>query len=150
MADQPLQDRKGIVVVEVLEARLPRKDQVTDSDGYVKVSVVTPDGTHEVGQTKVIYDKEYPVFNHTAKADAVSIKSTIFFELFDKDFLNQNDYIASVYIPIRRLLSENNNGKPVTLDFPNGWLKVSLTWLAGDEHNCDSNCVHDYDKKLTG
>lgn len=80
----------------------------------------------------MIWDANNPIYNHTTKTKEVSIKSTVFFELYDKDIMNQNDYIASVYVPIKRLLSENNNGKPTTLEFPDGWLKVSLTWLVND------------------
>ena len=72
------------------------------------------------------------MFNHTSKIEPVSIASTIFFEVFDKDLFNQNDYIASVYIPIKKLLREDNNGKAIVLEFPDGWLKVLLTWLANE------------------
>ncbi|KAI1291013.1 hypothetical protein HDE_07719 [Halotydeus destructor] len=126
------QDKKGVVVIEVLDAKLPRKDQVTASDGYVKLSIVGPTGDHKVGRTKILWDLDHPVFNQTFKVEHVSIMSTIFFEVYDRDLVATDDYIGSVYIPIKKMLKDNLNGKVHNLTFPDGSLNACVTWL-GDE-----------------
>lgn len=119
--------------MDILEAKLPPKDTfMSASDGYVKLSIKGPAGDIQAGQTKVIWDTARPVFNHTFKIERISISSTVFFEIFDKDMMGGDDYIATIYIPIKKILSDHENGKPITLKFPDGWIKTSVTWLGNE------------------
>lgn len=125
-------DKKGIVIVDVLEGYIPKKDTVTASDGYVKVSTMGPADDLEAGQTRTKWDTHDPVFNHTIKIDGVSMSSTIFFEIFDKDMIGGDDYIGTVYVVVKKIVRDGMNSKIIKLDFPDGWLKVSVTWLGNE------------------
>lgn len=125
-------DKKGIVVIDVLNATLPKKDTMTSTDGYVKLSIMGPAGDNDVGQTKVHWDTKQPTFNHTFKVEEVSIASTIFFEIFDRDILDSDDYIATVYLTMKKILQRSQNGKAITLPFPDGSLRVAVTWLGNE------------------
>jgi hypothetical protein len=126
-------DKKGIVIIDVLDAKLPNKDTMTSSDGYVKVSTMGPAGDLLAGKTKVIWDNNNPSWNHTFKVERVSMASTIFFELFDKDMIGGDDYIATAYIAIKKIVRDGLNSKVIKLDFPDGSIRVTVTWLTNEE-----------------
>ena len=136
----------GIVVIDLLDAKVPRKDMMTASDVYVKIEIKSEDDiTRRIGETKVIWDSDTPTFNETLKAEKISITSTIFFEIFDKDLMGPDDYIATVYAPIKNVLRDDLNHKKIKLNFkqPSNhdgkknppeefFLNVKVSWIAYD------------------
>ena len=127
-------DKTGIVIIDVLDAFVPQKDTLTHSDTYVKVVMKSPqDGDKTVGKTKVLWDTDRPVFNQTLKLERVSILSTVFFELFDRDMMGPDDYIAAVYAALRTILREERNHKTIRLPFLlQYYLRVKISWIADE------------------
>ena len=144
------QDKEGMLVIDVIDAFVPQKDYLTHSDTYVKVVIRNPmkddiiDGKKvtdanpiyyapavKVGKTKVVWDTDRPVFNTTLKLENVSISSTIFFELFDRDMLDHDDFIASLYAALKSLLKEERNHQVIKLPFLGDYfLRVKISWIA--------------------
>lgn len=130
--DGERKEKMGIIIVDVLDAYVPQKDTITPSDTYVKVVVKSPiDGNIPIGKTKIVWDTDHPVFNKTLKIEQVSITSTVFFEIFDKDVMGPDDYIAAVYAAIKTLLKQDRNHKEIRLFFQSQYyLKVKISWIA--------------------
>ena len=129
--DGSQKEKTGIVVIDVLDALVPQKDTVTFSDPYVKIFIKSHvDGHVMLGKTKVVWDTDRPVFNTTVKREKVPISSTVFFEVLDKDMLGPDDYIASVYKPIKTVLKKEMNHKTMVLYFLNKYfLRVKISWI---------------------
>lgn len=130
-------EKRGIVVVDILDAYVPKKDTMTQSDTYVRVEIKNMDRRQSMSETKVVWDTEMPVFNQTFKEEKVPITSTIFFELFDKDMMGPNDYIGTVYAPIKNILRDGMNHKKIKLNFKydnksDYYLNVKISWMAYD------------------
>lgn len=127
-------EKTGIVVIDVLDAYVPQKDTLTHSDAYVKVVVKSPlDGDVKVGRTKVVWDSERPVFNKTVKMENVSILSTVFFEIFDRDMMGPDDYIAAVYAALKSILRQERNHQAIKLHFMSEYyLRVKISWIANE------------------
>lgn len=155
------QDKLGIVVIELIDAVVPKKDTITASDTYVKIEIkptnddkipgaktqendgaknlgANQDGveTLKVDTSKVIWDTNHPSFNATFKMEKVSIRSLITFAIYDKDMMGPNDFIGTVSISIRKVLERDLNHKEIT--FPilkttdKYYLRVKISWIAYD------------------
>ena len=147
------QAKEGILIVDVIDAFVPQKDTLTHSDAYVKVVIKNPSLEDEdqskkvydskpitkskdpsvikMGKTKVVWDTDHPVFNSSHKMENVSISSTIFFEIFDKDLMGQDDFIASLYAALKTLLKEEQNHQIIKLPFlVDYFLRVKISWFA--------------------
>ena len=130
-------DKTGIVVIDVLDAYVPQKDTLTHSDTYVKVVLKAPSADQQedvrIGRTKVVWDTERPVFNTTLKLEHVSIRSTVFFELFDRDMMGPDDYIAGVYAALKTILRQEKNHKAIQLFFRDQYfLRIKISWIADE------------------
>ena len=132
--DGERKEKTGIVVIDVLDAYVPQKDTLTYSDAYVKIVVKSPqDGDVKVGKTKVVWDTDTPVFNTTVKMEKVSISSTVFFEIFDRDMMGPDDYIAAVYAALKTILKKEKNHKAIKLHFlTKYYLRVKISWIADE------------------
>jgi len=146
-SSRQLSEKKGLVVIDVIDGYIPQKDTMTQSDTYVKVmlkdpSRMLPNRTIitskvseaedvKVGTTKTIWDTNRPIFNETFKVENISISSTIFFEIFDRDLMGPNDYIATVYAGVKKILRDEQNHHDVSLFFlKDYWLRIKLSWLS--------------------
>lgn len=139
-------EKRGLVVIDVIDGYIPQKDTMTQSDTYVKVmlkdpsrllpnrtitSKVSETEDVKVGTTKTIWDTSYPTFKETFKVENVSISSTIFFEIFDRDLMGPDDYIATVYAGVKKILRDEQNNRDVRLSFlKDYWLRIKLSWLS--------------------
>jgi hypothetical protein len=111
------------------EKKTEENKKVSDAESVMKRLSFDP--AVKVGKTKVVWDTERPVFNSTMKVENVSISSTIFFELFDKDMLDHDDFIASLYAALKTLLKEEKNHQIINLPFSNDYyLRVKISWIA--------------------
>lgn len=137
------QDKLGIVVIELIDAVVPKKDTFTASDTYVKIEIKSTNddtipeaksqengaksldakegdanqdgvGTLKVDTSKVVWDTNHPSFNATFEMEKVSIRSLITFAIYDKDMMGPNDFIGNVSISIRKVLERDLNHKEIT------------------------------------
>lgn len=138
--------KKGIIVVEVLNGKVPQKDTFSPSDTYVKLFISkspinnstnssSADEVKDVkfGTTKVAWDTNEPSFLQTFKIEKVAISSTVMLLVYEKDLMNQDDYIASVYVAIKTLLSTGKNHQPQTLFFPPDdkyYINCTISWIS--------------------
>lgn len=139
-------EKQGIVIVELLNGKVPQRDNFSPSDTYVKLFIQSPSQNESVSNSsdskldtgkfatsKVIWDTNEPSFGgQTFKVEKVPISSTLVMMVYDKDRMNQDDYIATVYIAVKSVLSEGINHKPHTLFFPPGgdyFINCTISWI---------------------
>ena len=134
------------MVVEVLNAKVPQRDTFSPSDTYVKLFISKSpisnssnnnNSVHaddvKIGTTKVVWDTNEPSFHQTFKIEKVAISSTVMLLVYEKDLINQDDYIASVYVAIKTLLASNKNHQPQTLFFPPDdkyYINCTISWIS--------------------
>ncbi|RWS25237.1 perforin-1-like isoform X2 [Leptotrombidium deliense] len=116
---------KAEIIVE--QAHVPRETGLFagSRDSYVRVYV---DGSY-IGKTRVIDDTHTPVWNERFDSGYIKKSSKIRFSLWDKDYLESDDFMGSMTVTPQEVLRDNMNATSHVRHFPHGFVQFKLTWF---------------------
>lgn len=125
-------DETGFLVIRNISAKLPDKDTVTLTDGFIKIYIRDLKNKAKdnlIGQTKVVENNNNPSFKESFVSPTLNRSSVVIIAIYDADAYNSDDHISTVYVPIK------SSKKRMTKLFPGGWITLDLIWISDEAHS---------------
>jgi len=129
-----LANTEGRAEIVLEQAHVPRETGLFagSRDSYARVYV---DGNY-IGKTTVVDDTHTPSWNERFNTGFIKKTTKIRFSLWDKDYLDPDDFMGSSTVTAQEVLDANLNGTSNIRHFPHGFVQFKLTWLPCPDNVC--------------